>query len=121
MKKILICVMLLTAPVLQAADEKGNYAIWGVGKKSCFSFNKDRTSGDDTAYRNYLMGYLTAFNTQADDTYRISAGMDIFGVLNWLDEYCQEKPVHGFDQAVVEFIVEQFPKRYKRAKGSGRR
>ncbi len=120
MKKFMIYLMLMM-PLAHAADENGSYAIWGVGKKSCFSYNKSRDSGDDSTYRNYLMGYLTAFNTQADDTYRISGGMDMFGVLNWIDEYCQEKPVHGFDQAVVEFIVEQFPKRYKRARGSGRR
>ena len=121
MRKFLIYLMLVFTPLAYAADENGSYAIWGSGQKSCFSYNKSRDTGDDSNYRNYLMGYLTAFNMQSDETYRISADKDMFAILNWIDDYCQEKPVHGFDQAVVEFIVEQYPKRFRRAGGSGRR
>ena len=121
MRKFIIYLMLAATPLVQAADEKGNYAIWGDGQKSCFSFNKSRKSGEDSSYKNYLMGYLTAFNTQTEDTYRISAAKQMKDILSWIDDYCQEKPVHGFDQAVLEFVVEHFPRRYKRASSAGRR
>ena len=121
MRKIAIYALLLFIPLAQATDEKGSYAIWGVGQKSCFSYNKTRNSGDDSAYRNYLMGYLTAYNMQTEDTYRISGSMDMLAILNWIDSYCEQKPVHGFDQAVIEYLVEQYPRRYKKARTGGRR
>ena len=46
---------------------------------------------------------------------------DLTEILSWLDDYCESKPVHGFDQAVYEFIDEHYPKRVKRATGRGRR
>ena len=121
MKKIVIYALLLFAPLAKATDEKGSYAIWGVGQKSCFSYSKARNGEDDSNYRHYIFGYLTAYNTQATDTYRISGSKDLNAVFAWLDDYCKEKPVHGFDQAMVEFIVEHHPKRYKRAQSAGRR
>ena len=117
----LMLALLLFSASLFAADEKGSYAIWGAGKKSCFSYSKARNGEDDSNYRHYIFGYLTAYNTQATDTYRISGSKDLNAVFAWLDDYCKEKPVHGFDQAMVEFIVEHHPKRYKRAQSAGRR
>ena len=121
MKVIVLSSLLLFSNALFAADEKGSYAIWGAGTKSCFSYTKTRNGEDDSFYRNYLKGYLTAYNTQAPDTYRVSGDKDLTAVLAWFDDYCEQKPVHGFDQAVVEFIIEQHPKRHKRAQKQGRR
>ncbi|MFT5134697.1 MAG: hypothetical protein ACI9SC_003178, partial [Gammaproteobacteria bacterium] len=67
-------------------------------------------------YRNYLMGYLTAFNKQTPETYRVSGNKNLSEILSWLDDYCEEKQVRGFDDAVFEFITEQYPHRYKTLK-----
>lgn len=121
MKYLLAIVLYLLTHMVLAADSKGNYAIWGLGQKSCFSYSNTRNTDDDRFYRNYLMGYLTAYNTQTPETYRISGGKNLTEILSWLDDYCESKPVHGFDQAVYEFIDEHYPKRVKRATGRGRR
>ena len=120
MKYLLACILLIVANLAIAADESGNVAIWGAGQKSCFSYINARKSDDDSFYSNYLMGYLTAYNAQTPNTYRISGDKNMADILTWLDDYCEEKQVLGFDQAVGEFIIEHYPKRHKRAPTSGR-
>ncbi len=121
MKYILGTLMLLFTHMAMAADSSGGYAIWGAGQKSCFSYNKTRKTDDDGYYHFYLLGYLTAFNAHTPETYRISGKKTLSDILLWLDDYCTGKPVHGFDQAILEFIAEHYPKRYKRStSGKGR-
>ncbi len=121
MKFILVCSLIMLTQTTMAADSSGNIAIWGAGKKSCFSYSSARKSGDDGNFQNYLMGYLTAYNAQTPDTYRISGKKNLPEILSWLDNYCETKPVHGFDQALIEFITEHYPMRYKRAPGNNSR
>jgi hypothetical protein len=121
MKYLFTGLLLIVANLALAADESGNAAIWGAGQKSCFSYLKARNSDDDGFYSHYLMGYLTAYNTLTPDTYRISGDKNLIDILGWLDAYCDERQVHGFDQAVLEFITEHYPKRYKRVPKAGRR
>ena len=94
-----------------AADKDGNYAVWGVGAKSCFHFNQALGQADEQAYRDFVMGYLTAYDALTEDTYNIGAGKDLDEVMAWLKEYCSAKQVHGFEQALAEFTVELHPQR----------
>jgi len=112
-------VLVLAAHLQHAAgmDESGRYAIWGAGLKSCHSYGKARAKQEDASYRDYLMGYLTAYNALTPETYRLSAGQNLEAILGWFDAYCGARPVHGFDQAVLEFISEHHPARRKRAAG----
>ena len=112
------CLLFLFIHSAPAADKSGSYAIWGAGQKSCYNYSKTRNTGDDSFYRYYLMGYLTAYNAQTPETYRISAANDLIAILAWFDDYCAGKPVHSFDQAVMEYIIEQHPKRHRRAKSA---
>jgi hypothetical protein len=96
---------------LAAADRNGNYAVWGPGQKSCYSYSQAREAGNDDAYKYFVMGYLTAYNTLTDETYRVSGEMDLAEILSWLDDYCGPKAVHGFEQAVTTFIVEHHEQR----------
>jgi hypothetical protein len=120
MKYILTFLLSIFAHTSMAADKSGNIAIWGAGQKSCFSYSKARENEDDGYYKYYLMGYLTAYNTQTPDTYRLSGDKSLTDILSWLDDYCETKQVSGFDQAVIEFIVEQYPHRHKSAKSTAR-
>jgi hypothetical protein len=119
MKYILACLLFIFSQTVLAADKFGNAAIWGAGQKSCFSYTTARKNGEENYYKDYLMGYLTAYNAQTPDTYRISGSENLDGILSWLDSYCTEKQVYGFDQAVVEFITEHYPKRQKSAPATG--
>ncbi len=120
MKYLLGSLLLLFVHTAQAADNSGKYAIWGAGQKSCFRYNAARSSGEDDYYRYFLMGYLTAYNTQTPETYRISGGNDMPAILSWLDDFCTSKQSQGFELALIEFIAEHYPKRYKRRPVAGR-
>lgn len=98
-----------------AADSNGNYAVWGIGARSCHTFNKSRESGETENYRNYVMGYLTAYNVVAQDTYRIAGELDLDQIMAWINDYCELKPINGFEQALADFTAEHASTRMKRA------
>ncbi len=100
-----------------AADKSGNYAIWGKGNKSCFNYLKDRGAGKDNTYKNYVMGYLTAYNTLAPETYNISGSMRLDDIMAWLDDYCDAKQVHGLEHSLIEFIGKHHEKRLRTPPG----
>ena len=95
---ILIICLSLQAP---AADQSGNYAIWGKGQKSCFRYLKERAGGMDQAYREYVMGYLTAYNAVAAETYSISRDMNLDQIMTWLE------------QSLLQFINNHYEQRYR--------
>ncbi len=94
-----------------AADKSGNYAIWGKGNKSCFHYLKDRDAGKDTAYKNYIMGYLTAYNAMMPETYSISKNMKLDEIMTWMDDYCDLKQMSGLELSLIEFIATHYENR----------
>ncbi|MEQ8234973.1 MAG: hypothetical protein RLW61_01645 [Gammaproteobacteria bacterium] len=89
-----------------AADAAGNYAIWGAGSRSCHQF--ERARDDSTAlasFRDYLMGYLTAYNTLAPQTYDALGGLSLEDALAWVDDYCDLHKIDSFERAVAQLIV----------------
>lgn len=111
----------LTAAVLllalsfsaRAMDTNGNYAVWSVGKKSCYSYSKAREGEEQDKYKTFIMGYLTAYNAITAETYSISGSMTLPQILEWLDDYCELKPVHSFELALTEFLTSHKEKRMK--------
>ena len=99
----------------QAVDSNGHFAIWGKGNKSCHSYNISRNTDEEQRFKDYIMGYLTAFNFQMPDTYRIAGNMNLNEILAWLDDYCELKPVLAFEQSLANFIDEHHDKRMKRS------
>ncbi len=99
----------------QAADSKGSFAIWGSGNKSCHSYNISRDTNEDRGFKDYIMGYLTAFNVQLPETYRIAGQMNLDEILDWLDDNCELKPIISFEQSLTDFITENYDKRMKKA------
>ena len=108
------------SPTTQAADDSGNYAIWGAGARSCNQF-AGSVDDDDTraSFRDFLMGYLTAYNTIAEDTYNALGPLDLDQALAWLDGYCAEHRMDSFERAVTQLVVGQHPARARVPPGQG--
>ena len=128
-----------------AVDKSGNYAVWGIGMKSCFTFNSitiNYLNPDDTVeekddswisklkfwekeeeknnevenfdkYRNYIKGYITAYNTFTEDTYSITGNMKEKEIIAWLNNYCEENPMSSLDTALTNFTFDRYDKRFK--------
>ena len=98
-----------------AADADGNYAVWGMGSKSCFAYKQAVAQGGNEAFREFVMGYLTAYNAVAQDTYRIEGSMSLDEIMAWLGDYCEARQMHSFEQALTDFTVEHKDARMKRS------
>lgn len=109
----MLCVLPFLPFAALAMDADGNYAVWGIGKKSCFSYNNSRKSQEFDTYKNYIMGYLTAYNAVTAETYSISARMNLTEILEWLDDYCELKAMHSFELALSEFLISHKDSRLK--------
>ena len=110
---VILPILILIPTSTFSADASGNHAIWGIGNKSCITYTDARNSNDYSAYKYYLMGFLTAYNTFTPDTYRISGNMDLNEILAWLDDYCELKAVNAFELALTDFVFEHHEKRKK--------
>jgi len=117
----LICTLSVAAMDAAAADRDGNYAVWGPGARSCHTYNQAPGEQERIPYRNYVMGYLTAYNAVSAETYAISADMNLDAVMAWMDDYCGQKPMHSFEQALIDFTSGHFDKRYKLPPGRSSR
>ncbi|MCY4282940.1 MAG: hypothetical protein OXD47_11915 [Gammaproteobacteria bacterium] len=116
--RIIFCALIvgLWLPV-QAMDKSGNYAIWGEGQKSCYRYLKERTTDGKDPYRTYIMGYLTAYNAIAPDTYSISSNLSLDEIMVWIDDYCDANQMSGLEQSLLEFVGNHHEKRYQQPPG----
>lgn len=106
---------LLSSTGASAADADGNYAIWGVGSKSCHQFNVARKNDDFAEHQAYVMGYLTDYNSRVPDTYNISGSRNIHDVLEWLDGHCRNSPMESFESALRAMTAAMSEDRSRRA------
>ncbi|MEM7027537.1 MAG: hypothetical protein AAF410_04865 [Pseudomonadota bacterium] len=118
MKKSLYLGLLLM--ILQnmafAYDTSGNYAVWGTGKKSCFSFQKDQKDENIQKYKHYMKGFITAYNVFTEKTYSISSTMNETQIFEWINAYCDDNPMSSFEGALTEFTFDHYDDRSKSAK-----
>ncbi|MBL1142457.1 MAG: hypothetical protein HND53_10535 [Proteobacteria bacterium] len=108
-----LSILMLTSTSVFAVDINGNYAVWGVGKKSCFGFNKEINGEDSDKYKHYIKGFLTAYNIFTEKTYSITGSMNENDVLEWLNEYCADNPMSGLETALLSFTFDHYDKRMK--------
>ncbi len=104
---------MLTSTAALAVDSNGNYAVWGLGKKSCFGYGQSSQGEDMMKYKHYIKGFITAYNIFTEKTYSITARMDENQIIEWINEYCAENPMSGLETALVNFTFDHYDKRMK--------
>ncbi len=111
----------LASCVASAADGQGNYAIWGTGARSCDQFTQSKQDATKLApFRDYLMGYLTAFNTLAPDTYDAVGDESLETTLAWLDQYCDQHKMDSFERAMGQLLLARHDQRSRVPPGANR-
>ncbi|MBI5618117.1 MAG: hypothetical protein HY943_17675 [Gammaproteobacteria bacterium] len=115
----------LTAPLLggcppaPAADKDGNYAVWGLGQSSCNQFLRTGTApGMSDQYASFVMGFLTAFNALAPETYQATGNNGLQDNLDWLKTYCEAHRTDGFERAIVNLLAATRAQRFHSLPGS---
>ena len=122
MKSLTILISLLLIPTITlAVDSSGNYAIWGVGTKACIGFNQDTAANDIERYKDFMKGFMTAYNIFTEKTYSISGKMNSDQIIEWLNEYCDDNPMSTLENALTSFTFDHYDKRMKISGSSGGR
>lgn len=102
-----------------AADADGNYAIWGAGGRSCNQYLMAASEAAKTArFKDFLMGYLTAYDMLAEDTYSAVGEMNLEGSLSWLNDYCSANKMDSFERAITVFVAAQHDSRLRTPPGT---
>ena len=92
---------------------------WGVGSFSCTQFVESREMPDspigpyDATFRQWLMGYATAFNIMDETTSDLLGRTSIERTMNWIENYCRLNGDVEFVSAVWKFTHMAYPHRMK--------
>ena len=115
---LMLCLSLVK--VSHGADVNGNYRVMTTDLvQSCAALNAaanlaqvEDSWGPLYGFSLYTMGYITAVNRLAFDTYDLAAGKNPKNLLLWLERYCDAHPGKTFDEALHELVKELYPKRF---------
>ena len=111
----------LASGAASAADSQGNYAVWGTGGRSCHQFTQAGADASKLApFRDYLMGYLTAFNALTPATYDAVGGASLEKTLAWLAAYCSEHKMDSFERAMGQMLLAGHDQRSRVPPGASR-
>jgi len=109
-----VAVALLPASMAHAKDANGVSRIWGVGGDSCVKFLNDRQSPLTLKpYESWLGGFITGINSQIPDTYDITGGTDMDGLLEWIAQWCGVNPASKFLYGAQAYMVFAYPSRIR--------
>ncbi len=114
---VLACVLLSSAS--RAADGDNAYHVLSINTvETCFDLNTavEIANEDDNwrllyTFSLYTMGYLTAINRLAFDTYDIAGGKNVKTHMVWLQRYCKENPKASFSEALHQLVIKLYPRR----------
>jgi len=100
-------------------DENAIFKNWGVGAMSCTSYVEAREFPDspigpyDATFRQWLMGFTTAFNIKDTSTSDLLGHTSVERAMSWIEGYCRKNTDKEFFSAVWEFTTMAYPYRAK--------
>jgi len=114
MIKFFLPLVLLTFSLnLSAKDTNEEFATYGKGGDSCQAYLEARREGGvaEDEFRQWLAGYVSAFNLIIDSNYDLFGSTDFEGLMTWLDDRCTKYPRANLTNTVARFTEIVFPYR----------
>lgn len=116
---VLVLVCSVLSSTLWAADDDKAYHVLSINTvETCSDLNTavEIASDEDDwrllyTFSLYTMGYLTAVNRLAFDTYDIAGGKNVKTHMVWLQRYCAEHPRADFSEALHQLVIKLYPRR----------
>lgn len=102
-----------------SVNENSVFKNWGVGALSCANYVEAREFPDtpigsyDATYRQWLMGFATAFNIKDAATSDLLGRTSVERAMKWIESYCRKNGKEDFLTAVWEFTKMAYPFRAK--------
>jgi hypothetical protein len=113
MRRLLVCgvigsVLVAPLPVTARSDKDGHYQVLGTGTASCGTWTSDMKQGGVLAAgdKEWLLGFLTAYNLHGPGTNNISKGTDAGGLFAYVDNYCAAHPLEVIADAAQQLQIE---------------
>lgn len=100
-------------------NEQASFKNWGLGAMSCASYVEAREFPDspvgpyDATFRQWLMGFATAFNLQDPSTADLLGRTSVERAMKWIESYCRKNATEEFFTAVWKFTKMAYPYRAK--------
>ena len=110
-RQVALAAILLTgaarAPVAFAIE----VTTYGTGLKSCKAYLEARhgDNGSHVAFVDWLSGYFSGVNKTSTHRNNFFGLGDLTGAMNWLDEYCNQRPLVHFAEAVSMLLYDAKP------------
>ena len=120
MKCLIIAIVVVLPIECWAADKNGEYReTYPADHVTCESFLlaenecKHGRCLDLKTFSDWLMGYITSYNSNTPDTFDIAAKTDLKNSIIWLGNYCKQHPSNKYSQAAQSLMNELYPIRQK--------
>jgi hypothetical protein len=80
----------------------------GPGANSCGTWVSERRQDSlvSLQIQTWVLGFLTAYNEFVATDGQISRGVDVQGLMGWIDNYCQAHPLEDVESASVHLVLE---------------
>ena len=110
---MILVILLAWAGGAHAADSTGKSAVKGVGGLSCSRFVQEFEAQSPAAAQlvGWMMGYLSAYNQYADNTFDIASWEDTRILGTFLNANCKRFPDIAFAKAVQLMVQALHPNR----------
>ena len=123
MKRLCLALVLTAAAAsLPAADHDRAY--WSQRPASCRDFLKvyrsDERKPESEPVRNWIAGYLSAYNRQTPETYDILGTTDFERVLKAVEQHCKDNPLSDMSAAMEAVTVDLYATRHQTRRQAGR-
>ena len=95
-------------------DMDGEFVVFSIGANTCKDYLNSRRKGVTALepYKQWLMGYLSAFNLIVVNTYDIAGQSRYPHIISWLDNYCVTNKTESFVNASAALTVSLYPDRH---------
>jgi len=114
--RLVICgsaCMFMSTDAVDAADNKGNFAVSGAGALTCAEFvsAKDDDAERYRLYGSWMSGFFTGFNAIKDNTYDIIPWHSADLIASILYNHCQNNADQSFAMASMSIAQQLLPQR----------
>jgi len=112
MRSALVSLVMLAGIGLPATVQGRDVMVWGAGQVSCGAWLETRKvpepPGDHRleGRRQWLLGYLTAYEEYARGGGDILNGSDADGAFAWVDNWCSQHPLEPIFRAGFALVSE---------------
>ena len=102
-----------------SVDKHATFKNWGVGAMTCANYVSAREYPDspvgpyDATFRQWLMGFATAFNIKDNNTSDLLGRTSVERAMKWIEGYCRKNTGGQFFTAVWEFTKIAYPHRQR--------